>query len=82
MMVPQEGESDIPFPPGYLIPIDEESSAECSIQDLGDTIPSGVIEHDSRTCGCKVCARSPILLASQTPDPEIAGGHQADHTPL
>lgn len=80
-MIPSEGEGDIPSSPGYLLLIGEESSVESSIQDLKDMDPSGAIKPISRTCACKICARSPVLHTSQTPALEIAGGHQAEPTP-
>jgi hypothetical protein len=79
-MIPSEGEGDIPSSPGYLLVIGEESSAESSIRDLRDMDPLGTIKPISRTCECTICARSPVLLASQTPAQEIVGGHQVEPT--
>ena len=80
-MIPSEGEGDIPSSPGYLLLIGEESSVESSIQDLRDMDPSGTIKPISRTCGCKICARSPVLHASQIPAQEVVDGHQVEPTP-
>lgn len=76
-MIPTESESDLPSPPGYPLPIGEERSVERGTQDLRFTDPSGTTEHVPQSCECKLCMRSPVLLASQTPVHEIAGGHQA-----
>ncbi|KAF9653054.1 hypothetical protein BDM02DRAFT_3108173 [Thelephora ganbajun] len=80
-MIPSEGEGDIPSSPGYLLLIGEESSVGSSVQDLRDMDTSGAIKPVSRACECKICARSPVLLASQTPAQEIIGGHQVQPTP-
>ena len=76
-MIPSEGEGDIPSSPGYLLLIGEESSVESSIQDLRDVDPSGTIKPILRPCECKICARSPVLLASQTLAQEVV----IEHTP-
>ena len=80
-MIPSEGEGDIPSSPGYVLLIGEESSVESSIQDVRDMDPSGTIKSVLRACECKICARSPVLLASQTPAQEVVGGHQIEPTP-
>lgn len=80
-MIPSEGEGDIPSSPGYMLVIGEESSVESSIQDIRDMDLSGAVKPFSRACECKICARSPVLLASQTPAQEIVGGHQVEPTP-
>lgn len=80
-MIPSEGEGDIPSSPGYLLLIGEESSVESNIQDLTDTGPSGPIKPVSRACECKICARSPVLLASQNPAQDTIGDHLVEPTP-
>lgn len=80
-MIPSEGEGDIPSSPGYLLLIGEESSVESSIQDLKDAGPLGPINPVSRSCECKICARSPVLLPSQIPAQEVIGDHRAEPTP-
>jgi len=80
-MIPSEGEGDIPSSPGYLLLIGEESSVESSIQDPRDMDPSGTIKPVPRTCECKICARSPVIHASQTPAQETVGGQQVEPTP-
>lgn len=80
-MIPSEGEGDIPSSPGYLLLIGEESSVESSIQELRNMDPLGTLKPVSRTCECKICARSPVIHISQTPAQEIVGGHQAEPTP-
>ena len=80
-MIPLEGEGDIPSLPGHSLPIGVESSVGCYIQDLGVVDPSVTIEPVPRACGCKVCTRSPILLASHAPTQDVAGGYQAGPTP-
>lgn len=75
-MIPSEGEGDIPSSPGYLLLIGEESSVESSVQDLKDAGPLGPIKPVSRTCECKICARSPVPLTSKNPAQEVIGDHR------
>ena len=80
-MTPSQGEGDVPSSPGRLLLIEEGSSVESSIHDLGDTDLSGAIESVSRACEaceCSVYPKSPVLLASNQ---EIVAGHQAESTP-
>ena len=80
-MIPSEGEGDIPSSPGYLLLIGEESSIDSSVQDLRDINPSGTMKPLSRACGCKICARSPVLSESQNPAQEIMRGHKVEPVP-
>jgi hypothetical protein len=80
-MIPSEGEGDIPSSPGYLLLIGEESSVESSIHDLKDAGPLGPIKSVSRACECKICARSPVPLVSQSPAQEIMGDHRVEPAP-
>lgn len=80
-MIPSEGEGDIPSSPGYLLLIGEESSVESSIHDFKDMGPSGLIKPLSRACECKICARSPFPLTSQSLAQEIIGDHQIESAP-
>jgi len=74
-MTLSKGDSDIPAS-GRLLLIDEESSVEPGIHDLGDVHLSGTIKPVLQTCECKICARSPALIESQTPTQGAVGGHQ------
>ena len=73
-------ERDIPSPPGRLSPIDEDTPTDLSIHNVMD--PSGAVKPVLRACKCKVCARSPILSACQSPAREIVGCHEVESTSL
>ena len=46
-----------------------------------DMDPSGTIGPVLRACECKICTRSPVLLASQTPAQRIVDGRQVEPSP-
>jgi len=75
-------ERDIPSPPGRVLLIDEEISVDPNTHNHSVVDPSGTIKPVLQSCERKVCARSPILSASQTPAQEIVDCHEVESTPL
>lgn len=80
-MIPSEDEGDIPYPPGYLFSIGEESSVGPSAQDLRDIDAVGTTGPILGACESVTYVRSPVLLTSQTPSQEIVGAYQVEPTP-
>jgi len=79
-MTLSKGEGNIPSSPGRLVLIDEKSSVESDVHDISGTNPSRTIKPVSRTCRCKICVRSPDLIASQTLVQDVMGAHKVDPT--
>ena len=77
-MTLSKGEGDISPSPGRLLLIDEGCSVESSIHNHNRSVkdPLSTDELVLRACECKICARSPIPVAST----EFVGGHQVVFT--
>ena len=79
-MIVSKGEGNIPSSPGRLVLIDEESSIESTIHNPRDMNLSCATRPVLRACKCKICARSPVLLASQTLAQDTTGDHEVEPT--